>query len=142
MHAPSAAAPQFVLTVGVTAAHIDVLGHMNHKHYVALAEDVAIAHWEAAAHPDDQHAYAWVASRIEIDFLRETLEGETLEVRTWVGTHRGARFDRHVSIVGADGVERARAVTVWACIDTARRRPARVPARVLERFGAPGAPVS
>jgi acyl-CoA thioester hydrolase len=126
---------QFSFDAPVTAAHIDELGHVNHKVYVAWAEEAGVRHWRAVASAGMQARWIWVASRLEMDFLRETKPGETVRVETWLGARRGARFDRHVRIVGASGDERARAQTTWALLDAATRRPARVPADVIKVFG-------
>jgi len=79
----------------------------------------------------------WVASRLEMDFLRETKLGDAVRVETWLGELRGARFDRHVRILGADGKESARANTTWALLDAVKRRPARVPAELAAAFAQP-----
>ena len=46
----------------------------------------------------------------------------------------GARFDRHVEFVGADGKPRVRARTTWAILDKATGRPLRVPPEVAAPF--------
>ena len=125
---------QFAFDAAVEAGHIDELGHVNHKVYVAWAEEAGVRHWRVVAPPETQARYVWVASRLEMEFLRETRPGETVRVETWLGELRGARFDRHVRIVGADGLERARAKTTWALLDARTRRPARVPAELVALF--------
>ena len=75
-----------------------------------------------------------MVTRHEIDYLRATLLGETLTLITWVGTPKGARFDRYVDITGTDGKLRVRAATVWAVIDRASGRVIRVPAAVAAPF--------
>ena len=87
-----------------------------------------------------QARYVWVASRLEMDFLRETKPGETVRVETWLGALHGARFDRHVRILGAGGDDRARAKTTWALLDAAKRRPARAPAALVALFSTVVAP--
>lgn len=114
--------------------HIDELGHVNHKVYVAWAEDAGVRHWNAIAPPDLRARYFWVASRLEVDFRRETLPSETVTVETWLGVARGARFDRHVRIIGADGGLKAEAKTTWALMDSASRRPARVTPAMIALF--------
>jgi acyl-CoA thioester hydrolase len=135
--APEAPVVQFAFETVATPEHIDELGHVNHKVYVAWAEEAGVRHWRAFATPEVQAQYVWVASRVEIDFLRETKLGEVIRVETWLGELRGARFDRHVRIVGADGKEKARAKTTWALLDAVKRRPSRVPADLAERFAQP-----
>lgn len=128
---------QFWFETAAEAAHIDELGHVNHKVYVAWAEEAGVRHWRAFANAEMQARYVWVASRLEMDFLRETKCGEKIRVETWLGELRGARFDRHVRILGADGLEKARARTTWALLDAAKRRPARVPADLAAAFAKP-----
>jgi acyl-CoA thioester hydrolase len=126
---------QFAYEAAVEPGHIDELGHVNHKVYVAWAEAAGVRHWRHVAPPDLQARWIWVASRLEMDFLRETRPGETVRVETWLGALRGARFDRHVRILGPAGDLRARAQTTWALLDAATRRPARVPAEIVALFG-------
>ena len=134
MSDPASPAPQFAFDADVRPEHIDELGHVNHKIYVAWAEEAGVGHWRSVASPEMQARWIWVASRLEMDFLRETRPGERIRVETWLGELRGARFDRHVRIVGADGVVRARAQTTWALLDAATRRPARVPPEIVRFF--------
>lgn len=134
MSDPDDFVPQFTFEVAAQAGHIDELGHVNHKVYVAWAEEAGVRHWRAIASAEDQARWFWVASRLEVDFLRETLAGETLRVETRVGAPRGARFDRFVRILGADGKPKAKVLYTWALIDAATRRPARVPAALAAQF--------
>jgi acyl-CoA thioester hydrolase len=124
----------FALPVTATAADIDELGHVNNAVYVRWIQDVATAHWRAVAQPETRARYVWVVTRHEIDYLRATLIGETVTLTTWVGTPKGARFDRFVEITGADGRLRVRATTVWALIDQTSGRAVRVPADVAAPF--------
>jgi len=117
------------------AAEIDELGHVNNAAWVRWIQDMATAHWNAVADPAHRDAYVWVVTRHEIDYLRSVGPGETVTGRTWVGdAPKGARFDRHVEFVGADGKTRVRARTTWAIIDKASGRPIRVPAAVAAPF--------
>jgi acyl-CoA thioester hydrolase len=124
----------FSLDIAVDPADIDELGHVNNIVYLRWVQDVATAHWRAVAPAADIARYVWVVTRHEIDYLRPTLPGETVTLTTWVGTPRGARFDRHVLITGTNGQPRARAMTVWALIDATSNRVVRVPADVAAPF--------
>jgi len=127
-------AAQFAFDVTAEDAHIDALGHVNHKVYVAWAEEAGVRHWRRAASAAEQVRWLWVASRLEVDFVRETLAGEALRVETRVEAPRGARFDRFVRILGADGRPKALVKYTWALIDAAARRPVRVPPELAARF--------
>jgi acyl-CoA thioester hydrolase len=131
---PPADRTPFSISVTAVAADIDELGHVNNAVYVRWIQSVATAHWEAVARPEDRDRFVWVVSRHEIDYLRATLEGETVTLTTWVGTPKGARFDRFVEISDADGRMRVRALTIWALIDTTTGRAVRVPAEVAAPF--------
>ena len=125
----------FTLTITATAADIDELGHVNNAVWVQWIQEIATAHWNAAAAPEHREAFIWVVVRHEIDYLRPALVGEKVTGRTWVGeAPRGARFDRHMEFVGADGKVKVRAITQWAIIDIASGRPIRVPAEVIAPF--------
>ena len=124
----------FAIAVTAVAADIDELGHVNNTVYLRWVQDVATAHWRATARAEDVDRYIWVVTRHEIDYLRATLVGETVTLTTWVGTPKGARFDRFVEISGSDGKVRVRAATVWALIDRSTGRAIRVSADVAAPF--------
>ncbi len=124
----------FGQSVTAVAADIDALGHVNNAVYLRWIQDIATAHWRAVARAEDVARFVWVVTRHEIDYLRPTLDGETVTLTTWVGTPKGARFDRHVEIAGADGRVRVRALTIWALVDAITGRALRVPAEVAGPF--------
>ncbi|WP_310476601.1 acyl-CoA thioesterase [Sandarakinorhabdus sp.] len=126
--------PSYALSVTAQAADIDELGHVNNAVYLKWIQDVATAHWSAVAPPEHRDAYVWVVTRHEIDYLRQTLDGETVTLTTWVGEPKGARFDRHVEICGPDGAVRVKAVTTWALIDRSTGRLTRVRPEIAAPF--------
>ncbi|HEY0043678.1 MAG TPA: acyl-CoA thioesterase [Allosphingosinicella sp.] len=122
-------------SITATQADIDEHGHVNNAVWVRWIQDLATAHWYAAAPLEHRDAFIWVVTRHEIDYLRSVKEGETVTGRTWVPEPpRGARFDRHMEFTGPDGKARVRAVTTWAVLDRATGRPLRVPPEVAEAF--------
>jgi acyl-CoA thioester hydrolase len=131
--------PTFELTFTALPEHIDQLGHVNNAVWVQWMEQVAVAHWEAAAAPAHKDAYFWVVVRHEIDYLRPAHEGDRIAARTWVGeAPKGARSSRYVEFTGPAGKPCVRAKTDWAIIDKAIGRPIRVPAEVIAPFVVPG----
>lgn len=127
--------PVFTFPITARPEHIDELGHVNNAVWVQWIQDVAIAHWASVADAAHQDAYVWVVVRHEIDYLRAVVAGENVTGRTWVGeAPRGARFERHMEFVGADGKVRVKATTWWAILDKASGRPLRVPAEVIAPF--------
>lgn len=124
----------FALMLEAVPADIDELGHVNNAVYLRWVQAVAVAHWQAVARAPDRDRYIWVVSRHEIDYRAPTLLGEIVTATTWVGTPSGARFDRHVEIIGSDGRLRCKALTVWALLDASTRRLVRVPPEVAAPF--------
>ncbi|MEM8825575.1 MAG: acyl-CoA thioesterase [Pseudomonadota bacterium] len=113
---------------------IDELGHVNNAVYLRWIQDIAAAHWYAVASEAAQAEFVWVVSRHEIDYRAPTMAGEALTVSTWIGTPKGARFDRFVKIEGPDGIVRAEAKTIWVMMDRALMRPARIRKEIYEPF--------
>jgi acyl-CoA thioester hydrolase len=129
--------PEYSQRLTAGPQHIDELGHVNNAVWVEWIQQVAVAHWRAAAPPALVDAYVWVVIRHEIDYLRSLGPGESVTARTWVGdAPKGARFDRHMELTGDDGKVRVRARTVWAMLDKATGRPQRVPPAIVAAFSA------
>jgi acyl-CoA thioester hydrolase len=132
--------PVFELTRSPEPADIDELGHVNNGVYVRWIQDVAVAHWNAVAPPQQRERTVWVVTRHEIDYRAPSHLGETLTLRTWVGEPKGARFDRFVDVLGPDRKVRVSAVTTWALLDRATRRLLRVTPAIAAPFIAGGEP--
>ena len=125
----------FSLPFTASAADIDELGHVNNAVWVQWIQELAVAHWQAVAPADQQAAYIWVVTRHEIDYRDNLREGETVTGETWVpDPPKGARFDRHVRFIGADGKVMVEAVTTWALLDRATGRLLRVRDEIAAPF--------
>lgn len=128
----------FELPIAVQATDIDQLGHVNNVTYLRWVQDVAVAHWEAAAPTADQAALVWVVLRHEIDYKRPAVAHDRILARTWVGPATRLRFERRTEIVrAADRQLLARARTLWCPLDARTGRPAEVSAAVRARFACP-----
>lgn len=121
------------------AHEIDELGHVNNAVYLNWAQDIATAHWRAAAPERLSSDFVWVALRHEIDYRDQIVEGESVEIRTWLGRASGPRFERFVDI-RKPGAARfsAQVKTDWCLVDAATRKPKRVGPEILEPFGVSG----
>ena len=127
--------PAFEQTVRVEPADIDTLGHVNNIVYLRWVQDVAAAHWFAAAPAEDQAGLVWMVVRHEIDYVTPAVLGDEVVLRTWIGTAVGLRFDRHTEVLrGSDRKPLAKAATVWVPIDAQTGRPRRVSDRVRKMF--------
>lgn len=117
------------------AEHIDELGHVNNTVWVQWIQDIATAHWDAAARPQDNAQYFWVVVRHEIDYRGNIAEGESVTGETWIdGQAQGAKSDRRVDFRNAAGKVIVSARTTWAMLDRASQRLVRVRPEVIAPF--------
>ena len=125
----------FVLPVQVEQSDIDELGHVNNVRYLQWVQDVAVAHWNAAAPEADRTRLLWVVLRHEIDYRAPAFAGDELAVKTWVGTASRVRFERFTDIArSSDGAVLVQARTVWCAVDAATLKPTAVSREVREAF--------
>ncbi|MGE3820283.1 MAG: acyl-CoA thioesterase [Isosphaeraceae bacterium] len=111
----------------VAPGDVDRMGHVNNVVYLRYAQDVAVAHWKAAAPRAHVETLVWVARRHEIDYLRPGMPGDSLVARTWVGAAAGATFERFIEIHRpADATLLAKVRSVWVPLDARTLRPRRV----------------
>ena len=129
----------FQLSISVEPGDIDELGHVNNVVYLKWVQDIAVAHWYAAATPEEQAGLFWVVTRHEIDYLRPAFPEDEIVARTWVGNATRRRFDRHTEVLRAsDERVLARVWTVWCPMDPATGRPAQVGNEVRARWSKQG----
>ncbi len=122
----------FRLTLTAQAEDIDELGHVNNAVWVQWIQQVATAHWYAAADPAVHAAHFWVVVRHEIDYRRPLLEGDTVFGETWIDPQfSGAKSTRHVRFVDAAGRVYVTARTEWAMLSRSNGRPQRVTQEIV-----------
>ena len=127
--------PSFTRSFTAEPRHIDEMGHVNNAVWVQWIQDMATAHWDAVARPEDRAAFFWVVTRHEIDYRGNIREGEVAHGRTRVsGEPRGARFDREVQFVDGEGKVLVSALTRWAMLDRETMRPQRITAEIAAPF--------
>jgi acyl-CoA thioester hydrolase len=115
--------------------HIDVMGHVNNAVWVQWVQDMATAHWDAVARPEDAQAFVWLVVRHEIDYRGNIGAGERVTGETWIpGEPRGATSERRVDFRNADGKVIVSALTTWAMLDRVTQRPVRVRPEVIAPF--------
>jgi len=114
----------FELRLQVQPEDIDQLNHVNNVVYLKWVQEVAIAHWTAAAPAEAQDSLFWVIVRHEIDYRRPALLGDGIIARTWVGPASARTFERHTEILrAADHALLAKARTLWCPMDRRTGRP-------------------
>jgi len=128
-------AERFQKTFTAAPGHIDVMGHVNNAVWVQWIQDMATAHWDAVARPEDRAAVVWLVVRHEIDYRGNIAEGESAIATTWIeGEPKGAKSLRRVDFRDAGDKLVVSAATTWAMLDRASGRPLRVRPELLAPF--------
>ena len=126
---------RFSQTFTAQPQHIDELGHVNNTIWVGWLQDLATAHWNAAARPEDVARYFWVVTRHEVDYRGNIAAGQSVTGETWIaGEPRGATSLRRVDFVSDEGRIIVSASTRWAMLDRETRRLVRVRPDILAPF--------
>jgi len=127
--------PRFSRKFVAGPEHIDELGHVNNSVWVQWIQQLATAHWDAAARTDDRDAFYWVVVRHEIDYRGNIADGETVTGTTWIeGEPRGAKSVRAVEFAKEGGAPIVSARTTWAMLEKRSGRPARVRTETIAPF--------
>lgn len=115
------------MTLNVNHGHIDDLNHVNNVVYLSWVQDVADAHWKSAASTGLRDQCRWVVLRHLIDYHASAVEGDEIELLTWVDEATGVRQVRHVSVQRAsDHKVLAYAETTWCLLDPVTGKPKRI----------------
>lgn len=109
----------------IESSDIDAQGHVNNVAYVRWIQDVAVAHWLAAADLEIRERFTWVVLRHEIDYKKASFEGEEVEVKTWVDEPDRITWTRFTEVVRGDELI-VKARSVWCLIGRERDRPTRI----------------
>ncbi|BAY91953.1 MULTISPECIES: acyl-CoA thioesterase [unclassified Tolypothrix] len=119
---------------------MDALGHVNNAVYQNYLEQAAIEHSEHLGLSFDvykQSGGVFVMRRVEIDYLRPAVAGDTLEVTTWLREIRGTRCFRLYEIRKQNQDELlVTAEAMWVWVDAKTMRPRPIPTMMLDKFSA------
>ncbi len=125
----------FALTFTARSEHIDELGHVNNAVWVQWIQDLATAHWDAVARPEDHAKVFWVVVRHEIDYRGNIVAGDNVTGETWIdGAPKGAKSDRRVDFRNQAGKIIVAARTTWAMLDKDSQRLIRVRPEIVAPF--------
>lgn len=117
---------------------MDPLGHVNNAVYQNYLEQAAVEHTEhlglTLAHCRELGG-VFVMRRIEIDYLRPAVAGNTLEVTTWLQQIKGTRATRRYEIrrLGEEQLL-VTAEALWVWVDAETMRPKGIPKEILHSF--------
>ena len=117
----------------VAAEDIDEQGHVNNVAYLRWIQDIAVAHWRHSASPEQLEHYSWITVRHEIDYKKQSFEGEEVTVTTWVGEWTHVTCERFTEIHRGDDLL-VKSRTVWCMVDRETTKPTRISSELIKRF--------
>lgn len=121
-----------ILRLRVGADAIDAYRHVNNAVYLQWLDLAAWSHSEALGIPSRlclDMGRGMVVHRAELDYLRAALEGDAVEIATWiVESDQRLRCSRRFQVRRAgDGETLLRARLDYVCMNLATGRAARMP---------------
>ena len=137
---------RFTTRLRVRYHEMDALGHVNNAVYQHYLEQAAIEHSEHLGFNHQKYQElggVFVMRRVELDYLRPAVAGDTLEVTTWLQQLRGPRAIRRYEIrkQGEDQLL-VTAEVLWVWVDTQAMRPRAIPRQLLDAFNQANQPDS
>jgi acyl-CoA thioester hydrolase len=124
----------------------DAFGHLNNANYVRYMQETAFD--ASAAAGFDGKAYNaleryWLIRETDIEYLKPTSYGDTLEVKTWVMDFQRVRSRRAYEIRSKNNHEIvANASTDWVFLHNKSNKPAKIPTEIKRAFFPEGVPSS
>ena len=119
--------------VGIDAADIDFMGHVNNASYLKWVQEAVLSHWRRIAPPEAVAQHLWVALKHEITYRKPTFLGDDVIATVLLEKVHGARAFYGTVIRRGEEVL-AEVKSSWCCIDADTLRPARLASDVMRRF--------
>jgi acyl-CoA thioester hydrolase len=129
---------KFTTQLRVRYYEMDALGHVNNAIYQHYLEQAAIEHSESLGLNFDFYQKlggVFVMRKLEIEYLRSAVAGDTLEITTWAHQLRGPRAIRRYEI-RKQGQEEllVTAEALWVWVDINSMRPKAIPDEIMNKF--------
>jgi len=119
--------------IGVDAADIDFMGHVNNASYLKWVQDAVLDHWRAIAPTEVVGQHLWVALKHEITYRKPTFLGDDVIATVLLEKVQGARAFYETVIRRGEEVL-AEVKSSWCCLDAATMKPARLARDVIDHF--------
>ena len=129
---------KFTYPFTVTKDAIDFNGHVHNVTYLSWMIEAATRHSESAGFGYEkclELGGTWVARAHNIEYKRPALEGDVLQMETWVEeTGKSMSVRRYVISRPGDGAVVCEGRTEWVFVDTEKMRPMQIPSVIVEGF--------
>lgn len=75
----------------------------------------------------------WMISRMKVVFLEDVTLGDTIEIKSWVRSIKGALSERDFVLTSGDS-EIVKATSLWACLSINPVKPVAIPVQITDRM--------
>lgn len=126
---------RFRATFRVEPQHIDEMAHVNNAVWLLWLQDIAAAHWYAAARDEDRDRLVGIVLKHEIDYRANVGVGAEIVAETWIdGLPQGLRCIRKARFSDSKGQLLVSVTSHWGMLDRETTRLVRVGAEVVAPF--------
>jgi len=123
--------------IGIQAADIDHMGHVNNSVYLKWVQEAVIRYWENLAPPEAVARHLWVALKHEISYRRPTFLDDIVVADVIAEKVEGAKA-LFTTVIKRGEEVLAEVKSSWCCLDAATMRPVRLARDIAARFLPPG----
>lgn len=125
----------FTKTIQVQEDDLDNLNHVNNVRYLQWIQDIAKEHWKEKAPKAIFDTSIWVVKSHFIEYKKEALLNDVIEVKTYIDKTKGAVSIRIVEMTNAKTKELIlNSKTEWVLIDASSQRPIRITDTIIDIF--------
>lgn len=126
---------RFRTTINVGDHHIDEMQHVNNAVWLLWLQDIAAAHWYAAARPEDRDRLVGIVLRHEVEYRANVGAGAEILAETWIdGAPRGVRCTRQARFTDSAGQPLVSVTSQWGMIDRSTGRLVRMTDEIVAPF--------
>jgi acyl-CoA thioester hydrolase len=114
------------------------MGHVNNSVYLKWVQEAVIRYWENVAPPEAVARHLWIALSHEIQYRRPAFLDD-LVIADVIADHMNGAKAFFTTVIKRGEEVVAEVQSVWCCLDSASRKPARLARDVVGRFFPPDA---
>jgi acyl-CoA thioester hydrolase len=119
--------------IGIDAADIDFMGHVNNAAYLKWVQEAVVGHWEKLAPAEAVAKHLWVALRHEIVYRKPAFLDDEVIASVVLEKIHGARAFYATLIKRGEDIL-AEVKSSWCCLDAETLKPSRIAQDVAAHF--------
>jgi len=119
--------------IGIDAADIDFMGHVNNAAYLKWVQEAVVGHWEKLAPAEAVAKHLWVALRHEIVYRKPAFLDDEVIASVVLEKIHGARAFYATLIKRGEDIL-AEVKSSWCCLDAETLKPSRIAQDIAAHF--------